>query len=77
MLLLVAYGTVEDAVTQLPENIQTVGHAVDDPSDEKWLHVMAKTKVKRFVPMHSMHNFGSVWDGYSYWRNLFETVQLG
>ena len=34
------------------------------------------TKAKRFVPVSSMHHFGHVWDGYAFWRQLFEEVEV-
>jgi hypothetical protein len=68
--------TVEQAVRTLPANIQTIGYAVERPGDTEWLRVLAATRVKRFVPLARMHHFGALWDGYDYWRQLFEVVEI-
>jgi hypothetical protein len=54
-----------------------VGRAVLDPDAPKWLDVLARTKIKRFVPIERMHHFGSVWDGERFWQQAFEMVQIG
>lgn len=64
------------AIEQLPMNIQTIGYIVANPRDAKWLSVLANTKIKRFVPLAKMHNFGPVWDGIAFWRQCFEQVEL-
>jgi hypothetical protein len=67
---------LEQAVAQLPENIQTIGHAIADPRDECWLQMLANTSVKRFVPLARMHHFGPVWDGLPFWQMLLEEVEV-
>ncbi len=76
MSLLVVPATVEQAVQTLPANIQTIGYALERPGDPRWLQVLAPTSAKRFVPLARMHHFGSLWDGYDYWRQLFEIVEI-
>lgn len=76
MSLPIVWATLEHAVNSLPENIQTIGHAVKDSKNEHWLMTLAGTKVKRFVPVASMHHFSHVWDGYAFWRQLFEEVEV-
>jgi hypothetical protein len=67
---------LEQAIAQLPSNIQTIGHAVADPRDPRWLRMLASTPVKRFVPLALMHHFGPVWDGLRFWHMFFEEVEV-
>jgi len=76
MSLPIVWADLETAVNDLPENIQTIGHAVVDASDPKWLKAIGKSNVKRFVPISNMHHFGPVWDGYGFWRQLFEEIEV-
>jgi hypothetical protein len=76
MTLHLLAATVEEAVRNLPANIQTIGHALVNPGDPAWLEVLAPTAVKRFVPLAQMHHFGPVWDGIGFWRQLFEEVEV-
>ncbi|HEU5398677.1 MAG TPA: hypothetical protein VFV77_05320, partial [Gammaproteobacteria bacterium] len=67
-----------DSITRhLPANIQTVGHALAEAPDAAWLAAIARTGVKRFVPIGQMHHFGPTWDGYEFWKGLFERVEVG
>jgi hypothetical protein len=68
--------TVSEAVATMPANIQTVGHALARPNDPCWLNVLAASPVKRFVPLGQMHHFGALWDGYSFWEQMFECVEV-
>lgn len=77
MALPVVAATRAEALLQLPTNIQTIGHALEDDLDERWLWLLAGTSVKRFVPLGRMHHFGPVWDGFAFWRGLFEEVEVG
>lgn len=77
MSLPIVWADLETAASELPPNIQTIGHSVKNPGDMKWLSAIAKTNAKRFVPVREMHHFGPVWDGYSFWRQLFEEVEYG
>lgn len=76
MLLSVVAATVEEAVATLPKNIQTIGYALEDPGADKWLLMLARSSVKRFVPIHYMHHFSSQWDGWDFWHQLFEEVEI-
>jgi hypothetical protein len=77
MTLPIVPATVEQACGQLPANIQTIGHALKDASAAGWLERLAHTSIKRFVPLGRMHHFGPVWDGFGFWRQLFEEVEIG
>jgi hypothetical protein len=76
-LLPIVAAPLEEAIAHLPPNIQTLGHLVRDASDPRWLGLLARTTIKRFVPVERMHHFGSVWDGYAFWRQAFELVEIG
>lgn len=76
MFLPISPATLDEALRLLPENIQTIGHCLLDRDDPKWLRVASATKVKRLVPLGEMHHFGSVWDGYKFWSECFETVEV-
>lgn len=76
-LLSVVAGSVQDALDTLPANIQTIGYALQDAGDPKWLGHLAAIPVKRFVPLRNMHHFGPLWDGHEMWRELFEVVEVG
>jgi hypothetical protein len=69
--------TREQALADLPPNIQTIGHALKDPEDPAWLKLLSGSKVRRFVPLGRMHHFGSIWDGQEFWRQCFEPMELG
>jgi acyl-CoA reductase LuxC len=76
MTLHLVTANVDDAIHHLPANIQTIGHALANASDPAWLEVLARTSVKRFVPLAQMHHFGAVWDGIGFWRQLFEEIEV-
>jgi Acyl-CoA reductase (LuxC) len=76
MTLHLVAASLEDAIRQLPANIQTIGHALASPGAPRWLDVLSRTSVKRFVPLAQMHFFGPVWDGIGFWRQLFEEVEV-
>jgi hypothetical protein len=77
MTLSIVAAAPDDASRYLPPNIQTVGHALENPGDERWLRRVASSRIKRFVPLGQMHFFGPTWDGWSFWRQLFEEVVIG
>jgi acyl-CoA reductase LuxC len=77
LLLPIVAAPLEEAIACLPPNVQTVGRAVLEPDAPKWLSVLARTKIKRFVPIERMHHFSSVWDGERFWQQAFEMVQIG
>ena len=67
---------VDQALSELPKNIQTIGHALLDSHDPVWLNVLSDARIKRFVPLARMHHFGPLWDGANFWRQTFEEVEL-
>lgn len=77
MFLPLTTGERESVTRSLPANIQTVGHALATPPDAGWLAAIARTGIKRFVPLGQMHHFGPTWDGYEFWKGLFERVEVG
>ncbi len=72
MSLAIVSGTRDEAIAMLPHNIQTLGHCVQ--KSHELLPMLARTRVKRCVPIMQMHHFGAVWDGQNFWRQLFEQV---
>ncbi len=69
--------TLREAAGQLPGNIQTLGYAVRDPATPRWVEMLARTTIKRFVPLDRMHHFGTTWDGAAFWSQAFEMVEIG
>jgi len=65
---------LEQAIASLPANIQTIGYQLKDA--HALLPAIARTNIKRFVPIAQMHHFGPVWDGQNFFRLLFEEVDL-
>ena len=76
MGLPVVAASLDEAVDTLPANIQTIGHAVSDPGEARWLSLLARLAAKRFVPLARMHHFGPVWDGTDFWHQCFEEVEV-
>lgn len=74
MSLGIVAGSVDEAIAMLPRNIQTIGIGMNDPAI--LLPRVARTGVKRLVPLARMHHFGPVWDGQNFFRQLFEEVVL-
>ncbi len=68
--------TLEQAVDELPDNIQTIGVRFRDETMDTLLASLADTRVKRIVSISQMHHFGSPWDGFAFWRQLFEEVEV-
>jgi hypothetical protein len=60
----------------LPDNIQTIGHALLDASAPEWLDMLATTNVLRFVPLGTMHHFETVWDGRDFFVELFTCTRV-
>lgn len=77
LTLTIVSATLEKALASLPANIQTIGHALQNPRDKKWMECVSRSRIKRFVPLASMHHFGPVWDGQPFWRQGFEMVEIG
>jgi len=80
MTLMIVPASVAEAASSLPPNIQTVGYgfAASDAGsiNNRWLELVARSGIKRLVPIARMHHFGPVWDGQAYWRQSFETVEI-
>jgi hypothetical protein len=76
LALSLSWATPAEAVAALPENIQTIGHAIADAGGESWLHLLAGTGVCRFVPIREMHHFGAIWDGQRFWSQLFHWMPV-
>jgi hypothetical protein len=77
MALRIEAASVDQALDGLPPNIQTVGHALENPEDPAWKLRIAGSRILRFVPLGEMHYFGSRWDGQDFWRQCFEAVEIG
>jgi hypothetical protein len=65
-----------EACAQLPENIQTIGHALCDPGAPDWLRLLSRSKVARFVPLSTMHHFDTIWDGQDFFSQLFTCTRV-
>jgi hypothetical protein len=76
MALRIQGATREQALADLPPNIQTIGHALEAPDDPAWLELLASSRVRRFVALGRMHHFGSIWDGQEFWRQCFEPMEV-
>jgi hypothetical protein len=76
MALRIQAATPEQALADLPPNIQTIGYALVAPGDPAWLELLAGSGVLRFVPLGQMHHFGSTWDGQEFWRQCFEEMEI-
>ena len=76
MFLPICPATPEEAARRLPANIQTLGHALLDPADPRWLRLAAATPIKRLVPIARMHHFGPLWDGQRFWSQCFEEIEI-
>jgi acyl-CoA reductase LuxC len=74
--LFVVAADLERAIATAPRKLQTIGHAVGDAEASRWLHAVLRTGAKRFVPLGGMHRFGAVWDGFAFWRGLFEQIEI-
>ncbi len=74
--LLIVWGSANEALRQLPRNIQTIGYEVGDNVPDDWISLVSRTRVLRFVPLRRMHHFHHQWDGIDYWSLLFEHMEL-
>ena len=77
LCLPIVSASLQDAIEHLPRNIQTLGHATPESGSIRWIQTLSRTKIKRFVPIERMHHFGITWDGFSFWRQAFEMVEIG
>jgi len=73
-LFITAANTAE-ATSTAPANLQTIGHALEDPGSSEWTSAVLRSGAERFVPVARMHHFGPIWDGFAYWRALFREVE--
>lgn len=73
-LFITAANTAE-ATSTAPANLQTIGHALEDPGSSEWTRAVLRSGAERFVPVARMHHFGLIWDGFAYWRALFREVE--
>ena len=76
MTLSILSASLEKAKASLSANIQTIGYALKNPQDKKWIECVAGSGIRRFVPIASMHHFGPVWDGQAFWQQGFEMVEI-
>ena len=76
LLLPLTWSTIDKAVKNLPSNIQTIGYSFSEVNLEKVIKVVGQLNIKRLVSLASMHHFGPIWDGYAYWRMLFEEIEV-
>jgi hypothetical protein len=76
MFLPICAASIDEAASQLPANVQTLGHAFLNPADQRWLGLAAATRISRLVPIARMHNFGPLWDGQRFWSQCLEEVEV-
>ena len=76
MFLPISWTTLSERIKTLPHNIQTIGYETKKEMISNWMENLSETRVKRFVPLPEMHHFGPTWDGFSFWRQLFEEVEI-
>ena len=76
MTMMIVGATLEETLASLPANIQTIGYSLASPQEPHWLKTMAKITAKRLVPISRMHDFGPVWDGWSFWKQMFEDIEI-
>lgn len=69
--LWISWASPEEAAATAPDNLQTIGYAVQEPADLGWRRVLSSLTVRRWVPIRQMHHFGWTWDGEDWWRRLF------
>jgi len=65
-----------EARARLPENIQTIGHALSNSADPAWMHLFSGSNITRFVPLNTMHHFETVWDGQDFRAQLFRVIRV-
>lgn len=76
MFLPITWQSIVERIESMPENIQTIGYAGLNLHTKEWQESLTKLTAKRIVPLKEMHHFGPTWDGYGFWRQLFEEVEL-
>lgn len=76
MELRVVTASPEKACAHLPDNIQTIGHALRDSNASEWFELLLRTRVTRFVPLARMHHFETFWDGHDFFAELFAYTRV-
>lgn len=76
MALKVQSRTLDEAFVALPDNIQTIGHALEGSLEPEMLERLARSRIARFVPIAKMHHFASTWDGENFWADCFEAMEI-
>lgn len=76
MSLKIIPAPLSDAINRLPDHIQTIGYALAEKYSKNCLVIAAETKIKRWIPLGTMHHFSWIWDGYDWWGELFEKVSI-
>jgi hypothetical protein len=74
MTMVVCGATLFEAVSSLPDNIQTLGLSVASREAEVRSAVLT-TSVRRVMPLDKMHHFGPVWDGNLLPQVFFDVVE--
>jgi hypothetical protein len=70
-LLPIHAGTLDEALSMLPSNIQTIGFAGDPNMTSLWSQPLEQHGALRFVPLEKMHHFGVPWDGINFFEQCF------
>jgi hypothetical protein len=76
MALYLQWGDLSEIRQTQAGNLQTIGHALTDPTDPSWLTAVSGSPAVRFVPLMRMHDFGPIWDGIEWFRGLFQVRQI-
>lgn len=72
----VQWGTLDEAVQSQSKTLQTIGYSVVGAVPEDWRRAFRDGEGARLVPLERMHEFGPVWDGIAWFRQLFtENIQ--
>jgi hypothetical protein len=76
MELRIVTASPDEACARLPENLQTIGHALRDPNASRWRDLLLTSRVARFVPLARMHHFETFWDGLDFFAELFAYTRV-
>ncbi len=76
MELRIVTASPDEACAHLPENIQTIGHALRHPAASHWRDLLLLTRVARFVPIPHMHHFETFWDGHDFFTQFFAYTRM-
>ena len=75
MVLPLESQSLEIALSNLPQNIQTIGCALSPNSIDYLRSNIAKTRISRIVNIHQMHHFNTIWDGHDFWKQFFYSAE--